>query len=76
MAGDDGRTGGDNVVFLAFKNPNMTQDSGSVTFRGCSNCKNKTFTVIHDRPEGFPMLRCACCGSDMGRIGWADDDEG
>lgn len=61
---------GEKVIFLAFSNPAM--EDGGVTYRGCASCHNKTFTVVHDRAEGFPMMRCACCGQDMGRIGWAE----
>lgn len=60
------------VIFLAFSNPDM-QPGGGVDYRACSTCKNKTFTVIYDKPEEFPMLRCACCGQDLGRIGWAGE---
>lgn len=61
----------DNVVFLAFDNPNADA-VGTITFIGCKNCKNKTFTLVKDDLDKFPMVRCAACGSNIGRMGWAD----
>lgn len=62
------------VIYLAFANPNMIDGNIGVDHRACSVCKNKTFVVLYDKPETFPMLRCACCGQDLGRIGWAGED--
>ena len=63
---------GNKVVFLAFKNPVETTDEG-INFVACKHCRNKTYTLIDDAVEQFPMLKCAACGSHIGRIGWADN---
>lgn len=63
----------DNVVFLKFKTPNA--DEEGITFTACKRCKNKTFTLIYDRADDFPMVRCAACGNQVGRVGWTDEDE-
>lgn len=60
------------VIFLAFKSPAMQDDM--MAFRACAHCRNKTFTITEDHVGGFPLMRCAACGSHMGRVGWADDD--
>lgn len=66
----------DKVVFLAFDNPEMK--SGMIQRLACRTCNNKTYTVTYDdetfHRETFPHLKCACCGADCGRIGWAPDD--
>lgn len=61
------------VVYLEFKNKNTTEE-GFVTFTACINCKNKTFTMVADKADDFPMLKCAACGNSIGRVGWANDD--
>lgn len=60
------------VIHLKFKSPHVTEEG--VCFHSCSNCRNKTFTLTEDKPQEFPMLRCAACGQHMGRMGWAHDD--
>ena len=60
------------VVFLAFKNEHVHDEY--VSFTTCSHCKNKTFTMHPSNEDGvFPMLRCAACGTNIGRVGWGDD---
>lgn len=67
----------DNVVFLTHRT-----DKADTEWRenlACKGCRNKTFAVEYDKPRSasFPVLRCACCGSLLGRIGWAPEgDEG
>lgn len=62
----------DNVVHLAFRSPHVERDT--MAFHSCKVCRNKTFTLVEDRVPGFPLMRCACCGQHVGRMGWANDD--
>jgi len=63
----------DKVVYLKFKNDNAPIQE-AVCYTGCAICHNKTFVIIEDNPVGkYPMVRCACCGADIGRVGWAPD---
>jgi ribosomal protein S27E len=61
----------DNVVFLAFKNPEKTDEDG-ITFVACRHCRNKTYTLTHDSESGYPLVKCAGCGMHIGRVGWAE----
>ena len=45
------------VVYLAYRNPNAEPEARDMT--ACSHCRNKTFLIVHDQPEGFPMIQCA-----------------
>lgn len=60
---------GDNVIFLKFRSVHAELEG--MDFMCCAHCKNKTFVVTYDGTE-FPMMKCAACGSHLGRIGWAD----
>ena len=62
----------ENVIHLAFKNPNATTDEG-INFIACKHCRNKTYTLTEDKVDSFPLLKCAACGAHIGRMGWADD---
>lgn len=65
----------DNVIFLQFKSPHVEHDV--MDFLACQNCRNKTYTLTHDKADTMPLLRCAACGNHIGRMGWShDDDEG
>jgi hypothetical protein len=68
MAGDDK----EKVVFLAFSNPTVKPET-AFSVHACRLCRNKTFTLVCEEANTFPMLRCACCGQNMGRMGWTDD---
>ena len=61
------------VIHLAFKSPHVDEDI--MAFSACSLCRNKTFTLTHDRSKGFPLMRCAACGQHIGRMGWSHDDD-
>lgn len=61
----------DNVVFLKYSNPQDT-DSEWLSFIVCKHCRNKTFTLMQDDEKGYPLLKCAACGSHLGKVGWAD----
>jgi ferredoxin-like protein FixX len=63
----------DNVLFLKFKSPHT--DNDMITFIACKVCRNKTYTLIEDHMSDFPLMRCAACGTAMGRMGWSHDDE-
>lgn len=62
----------DNVIHLKFVSPHMEPDT--MAYLACRVCRNKTYTLVEDRPMDFPLLRCACCGQHMGRMGWYHDD--
>lgn len=62
----------DKVVFLKVNNDKIQPDGK--TMMACTWCRNKTFTLVHE-DEGFPMLKCAACGDNMGKIGWTDTGE-
>lgn len=64
---------GENVIFLAFSNPDLVEDDYSML--ACKHCRNKTFTMSYDKHSGFPLMKCAACQQHMGRMGWASDDE-
>lgn len=64
----------DNVIHLKFRSPHVEDDT--MSFLACRNCKNKTFTFVVDRPDDFPLMRCADCMNHMGRMGWVHDDDG
>ena len=63
----------DNVIFLEFRSPHVEDDS--MSFLACKVCRNKTYTLTIDKPEYFPLMRCAACGAHMGRMGWYHDDD-
>jgi len=63
----------ENVVFLAFSNPSL--ELGHRDLLACVTCRNKTFTVVFNGHDEFPMMQCPACGSHVGRIGWAPKDE-
>ena len=66
------KTGKDNVVFLAYDNP----DAPPAEFQmlACVDCRNKTFTARYEGEERFPTMYCAACNRSLGRFGWAGDD--
>jgi hypothetical protein len=66
----------DTVVYLAHRTNKA--DTEWREDLACKGCRNKTFAVAYDLPAdqgGFPIMRCACCGSLLGRIGWAPEDQ-
>lgn len=62
-----------NVVHLKFRSPHVKDDM--MSFIACKHCKNKTYVLRCDDPDNFPLMQCAACGSHIGRMGWAHDDE-
>lgn len=61
------------VIFLAHRNPDAKTTSTETL--ACGNCQNKAWTAIYEASgDGFPRLRCTCCGWDGGRFGWVNDD--
>ena len=63
----------DNLIRLAFKSPHVVDDMRA--FIACRSCSNKTYLLIDDQPGSFPLMQCAACGSHIGRMGWAHDDD-
>jgi ribosomal protein S27E len=63
----------ENVIHLSFRSPHV--EDGERAMLSCKNCQNKTYTLVHDKPAGFPMMQCAGCGAHIGRMGWAHDDD-
>lgn len=63
----------DKVIHLKFKSPHVEEDT--MAFLSCKLCRNKTYTLTEDKPEYFPLMRCAACGSHIGRMGWYHDDD-
>ena len=61
------------VIHLSFRSPLVQDDM--MAFLSCKHCSNKTYTLTQDKPDGFPLMRCAACGQHMGRMGWAHDDD-
>jgi hypothetical protein len=62
-----------NVVFLAYRNPELVPDI--VEHMSCKNCKNKTFTMTHINNALFPTVKCACCSNEIGVMGWIPEDQ-
>lgn len=62
-----------NLIELKFRSPHVV-DGESITFVCCGECRNKTFTLIEDHRSGFPLMKCAACGTAIGRMGWVHDD--
>lgn len=65
----------DRVIFLAHRNPNAKTTSTEAL--ACGNCQNKAWSAIYESGgDGFPRLRCTCCGWDGGRFGWVHETTG
>ncbi len=63
----------DNVIHLEFKSPHVASDT--MAFISCVACRNKTFLLVEDQLDNFPLMKCSACGSHIGRMGWAHDDD-
>lgn len=61
------------VIHLQFRSPHVVDDERA--FLACAVCRNKTFLMVQDKVEWFPLMQCAACGQHMGRMGWAHDDD-
>lgn len=59
----------DNVVHLAFRNDKIEPDVRDLL--ACKGCRNKTFTIVYQGAEAFPLVQCPACGCHLGCIGWA-----
>lgn len=62
------------VVFLAWSNTKVVV--GGRDFLSCTPCKNKTYTIIWQGDEKFPLVQCAACGNHIGYMGWVDSGNG
>jgi len=65
--------GSENVVFLAFRNPDAPTEVPAAEVLYCKTCRNKTWIAMYYAGSKFPMLRCACCSAPAGSFGWIDD---
>lgn len=63
----------DKVVFLAFDNPNVKTTDALVVI-ACKNCGNKTWVIVIDSPNAFPLVKCCVCGVAAARMGWIHDE--
>lgn len=63
----------ENVVFLKFKSPHVEDDERALL--SCRNCRNKTFRLVCDKVDTFPLMQCCACNQHIGRMGWWRDDE-
>jgi hypothetical protein len=63
----------DNVIHLEFKSPHVADDERG--WLACRNCRNKTYLLVSDKRDTFPLLQCCACGEHIGRMGWAHDDD-
>jgi DNA-directed RNA polymerase subunit RPC12/RpoP len=63
----------DNVIHLAFRSPHVEDDERALL--ACKNCRNKTFLMVRDKVDWFPLMQCSACGQHLGRMGWAHDDD-
>jgi len=61
-----------NVVFLAFSSDKVEPEGWGC--HTCKRCRNKTFLLVDNGAEDWPMLRCAACGDNIGKVGWASDN--
>lgn len=60
-----------NVIELKFRSPHVDHDGRD--FLACKHCRNKTFLMILDRVDDFPVMQCAACGQHIGKMGWWHD---
>jgi hypothetical protein len=60
------------VVFLAFANPRKLELDAR-DFLACKACRNKTYLMIFQGEQSFPLLQCAACGNHAGYWGFAGD---
>lgn len=61
-----------NVVFLAFRNPEKTADETTHVVC-CKHCRNKNFLLLAPAENDYPVLKCAACGANIGRVGWVHE---
>lgn len=62
------------VVFLAFKNENLEHTGRD--FLTCKHCLNKTYIIVWQGTDKFPLVQCAACATHIGYLGWADSGNG
>lgn len=64
----------DKLVFLAYRKEKAVTETEEVI--ACGVCRNKMFVVVYRDGSDYPHLRCGICGNILGKIGWADEEEG
>lgn len=62
----------DKVVFLAHRSDTVNEIAGPHHL-ACTACKNRTWLLRADNPNGFTRLYCAACHADAGLIGFAPE---
>lgn len=60
----------DKVVFLKFSNDKVEPDGPA--YIACKVCRNKTYVLLSESEDSFPIMQCAVCRNRLGRIGWAE----
>lgn len=61
----------DKVVFLAFKNPNTAL--GNRDLIACKACNNKTYVILRESEDAYPLVECTACHAHIGHIGWVEE---
>jgi hypothetical protein len=62
------------VVFLAYTNrEKLEKDARDLL--ACRVCRNKTYTMIFQGDQAFPLLQCTACGNHAGYWGFAGDEQ-
>lgn len=68
MSDDDNK-----IVYLKFKNDKVQPGSGGFDVMACSHCNNKTFMMLVESSEDFPVCHCAVCRNRIGKMGFAEE---
>lgn len=59
-----------NVIFLKFSNEKLKPEGPE--YLSCVLCRNKTFVMLFESDEQFPICQCAVCRNRIGYVGWAE----
>jgi hypothetical protein len=62
----------ENVIRLDFRSKGVVEDERAML--ACKTCRNKTFKLTYENPKNFPLLQCAACDEEIGRMGWWHDE--
>lgn len=65
---------GEKVVFLAYSNPKKLE-ADVRDLLACMKCRNKTYIMVFQGEQSFPLLQCTACGSHAGYWGFAGDEQ-
>ena len=67
MSDDDNK-----IVYLKFNNDKV-KPGGGFDVMACSHCNNKTFMLLVESSEDFPVCHCAVCRNRIGKMGFAEE---